>query len=311
MSSKILKIIIFTCIVLVTIYFSMVSLIRGKEVTVPEVRGRMLANARRTCSDNGLTLVEKVRIYDENLEEGTVTAQEPLPGKCVKKGRRIFVTVSSGLKMVVVPDLKGQNFRQAGILLSQSGLKMISLQSQLSSKGSPKSIVIAQNPLPNLEVKKNTPVEVTFSLGEHEKNFIMPDLAGCQLAAARKVLFAEKLLTLKILYKEDASAGKECVLRQNPLPGVEVKPGEMIVLTVNGKPGANRYHRATFKFKVPSGGLLEKRVRVSVMDNDGLRDIYDEILKSGSVIEKPLKLNGAALVRIYLNYELNREEKYD
>ena len=30
-----------------------------------------------------------------------------------------------------------------------------------------------------------------------------------------------------------------------------------------------------------------------------------------SVLEKPMKLNGEALVRIYINNELNREEKYD
>ncbi len=311
MSDKIKKVIVFTCIVLLTGYLTMVFIIRGKQVMVPDIKGLMLLNAKQTCSANGLYLEERGRIYDENLPEGSVTAQEPLPGEYVKKGRRIFVAVSSGLKMISVPDLKDQNLRQAGILLSQSGLKMGSLQAEVYSKDSPKGCVLAQNPPPNLDVKRNTGVEVLVSLGERDRYYVMPNLIGCQIAVVRKALYAAKLLTAKIVYEEDTASGKDCVIRQNPQPGEEVKNGALVSLTVNGKAGANRYRQATLKFKVPRGGLLEKRVKISVMDNDGLRDICNEILRSGSVLEKPMKLNGEALVRIYINNELNREEKYD
>ncbi len=311
MSDKIKQVIVFTSIVLLTGYLTMIFIIRGKQVMVPEIKGLMLENAKQTCSANGLYLEEKGRIYDENLPEGSVTAQEPLPGEYVKKGRRIFVTVSSGLKMISVPDLKDQNLRQAGILLSQSGLKMGSLQAQVNSKDSPKGCVLAQNPPPNLDVKRNTAVEVLVSLGERDRIFVMPNLIGCQISAVRKALYAAKLLTARITYEEDAVSKKDCVTSQSPLPGAEVKSGALVSLTVNGKAGVNRYRQATLKFKVPRGGLIEKRIRIDVMDNDGLRDIFNEILRSGSVLEKPIKLNGAALVHIYVNNELNWVEKYD
>ncbi len=311
MNEKLKKVIVFGCLVLLTGYLTMTFVIRGKQVMVPNIKGLMLLNARQVCGSKGLYLEERAKVFDENLPEGSVTAQEPLPGEYVKKGRRIFVTVSSGLKMINVPDLKDQNMRQARILLSQSGLKLGELAARVYSGDAPAGSVLAQNPPPNLAVKRGAGVDVLVSLGERELYYVMPNLAGVPLPTVRKALYAAKLLTVKISYSQDPAFGKDCVISQNPLPGEEIKKGAVVSLIVNGKTEANRFRQAVLKFVVPRGGLLEKRVRVSVLDNDGLTDIYNEIMRSGSTLERSLKLNGEAVVRIYINNELNREEKYD
>ena len=311
MSEKLKKVIVFLCIVLLTGYLTMIFVIRGKQVMVPSIKGLMLENARQTCGAKGLYLEERGKIYDENLPEGSITAQEPLPGEYVKTGRRIFVTVSSGLKMINVPDLKDQNMRQAGILLSQSGLKLGNLQAQVYSSDAAAGSVLAQNPPPNLAVKRNTGVDVLVSLGERDMYYVMPNLMGRPAGAVRKALYAAKLVTGKIVFAHDAAYEKDCVIKQNPMPGEEVKKGSEVSLTVNGRTEENRYRQVAIRFVVPRGGLLEKRVRISVMDNDGLNDIYSEIMRSGSTLDRPVKLNGQAVVKIYVNNELNREEKYD
>ena len=311
MSEKLKKVIVFASIVLLTGYLTMVFVIRGKQVIVPNIKGLMLLNARQVCASKGLYLEERAKVYDENLPEGSVTAQEPLPGEYVKKGRRIFITVSSGLKMINVPDLKDQNLRQARILLSQSGLKLGDLQAQAYSGEVKAGSVLAQNPPPNLAVKRSSGVDVLVSLGERDVYYVMPNLKGKPAASVRKALYAAKLVIGRITYSQDPAYGNDCIIRQNPLPGEEVKKGSVVSLTVNGRVEENRYRQFTLKFTVPRGGLLEKRIRVSVMDNDGLKDIYNEIMRSGSPLERPIKLNGEAVVRIYVNNELNREDKYD
>ncbi len=311
LNERLKTILIFSGIVLLTGYLTMVFVIKGKQVIVPDINGLILAEARKTCTSRGLYIKEKSQMFDENMPEGSVIAQDPLAGENVKQGRTVFVTVSSGLKMISVPDLKDQNIRQSRILLTQSGLLPGKKGAESYSAEIPEGYIIAQNPPPNLSVKRNSTVEVLVSLGEKEISYIMPDFKGRQLSGARKSLASVKLMIKKINYATINGFENGMVVRQDPEAGEKIKKGESVILTVNARESEKTYRLIAVKYNVPTGGLLEKRVKITVMDNDGSRDIYNEIAKSGALIEKSVKVNGEAVLQFYVNNELKEERKND
>ena len=311
MNERFKTILVFSGIVIVTGYLTMVFVIRGKQVIVPDLNGLILEEAAKTCNSRGLYVKEKSQMYDEDMPEGAVVAQDPLAGENVKKGRTVFVTVSSGLKMINVPDLKEQNARQAKILLAQSGLVLGEEGSAVYSSEIPEGYIVAQNPPPNLTVRRSSKVNVLVSLGEKDVSYIMPDFKGRQLAVARKALASVKIMIKKINYATINGLEKGTVILQGPEAGDKVKKGESVVFTINARENEKEYRLVDVKYIVPKGGLLEKRIKFIVMDNDGSRDVLNEIAKSGSVIEKSVKVNGEASLQIYVNNEFKEERKYD
>jgi serine/threonine-protein kinase len=65
-------------------------------VTVPDVRGQKLSEARKALRDAGLVTEE--RRVPNSLPKKTVVSQSPKPGTTAKRGDHVLVTVSDGAK---------------------------------------------------------------------------------------------------------------------------------------------------------------------------------------------------------------------
>jgi len=307
---KVKRIIIFISIIIVSSYITMVYLLKGKQVIVPDIRGRKVEEARKICLAKGLYMKESDEKFDEDVPEGAIISQDPLPGEYVKQGRTIFVTISSGLKMVTVPDLKGESIREAKIRLSQNNL-VLGISSKVHSKDIPEGFIITQNPLPNLTVKRNTSVNVLVSLGEEEESYIMPNLIHKKFSIAKRALFKVKLPLKTVNYVYQDGIDKDIIIEQFPPAGTKIKKGDSVTLTVNLKESDKVYKLVNIIYNVPKGGLVEKRVKMIILDNDGTREVYNEMVRSGMTIEKSVKISGEAILQIFVNNELVEERKYD
>jgi eukaryotic-like serine/threonine-protein kinase len=83
--------------------------IHGREVTVPDLRGKSPAEARRIAEDTGLTADVEREYYSATVPEGKVVSQTPAAGTIVRSGWELRLTVSLGPQRAAIPPVTGQS----------------------------------------------------------------------------------------------------------------------------------------------------------------------------------------------------------
>ncbi|MGC4896642.1 Stk1 family PASTA domain-containing Ser/Thr kinase [Micromonospora sp. DT31] len=121
-------------------------------VTVPNLVGKSLAEARATLARLGLTPVETVKESDKPKDE--ILAQSPADGTGVEKGTQVKLEVSKGPPQVAVPRVIDLPCQQAKQTLESQGFPV---NIQLNPNG----VVRLQSPAENTPVPPGTTVTVT------------------------------------------------------------------------------------------------------------------------------------------------------
>src|SRR5213594_2380979 len=80
----------------------------GGVVDVPSVVGRKYEEARRILDSVGLKPQKPDTVLDNEHGIGTILNQNPHGGARVKRGRRVYLTMSGGDVLVTVPNIKGR-----------------------------------------------------------------------------------------------------------------------------------------------------------------------------------------------------------
>lgn len=122
---------------------------------VPELTGLDVERAKSMLVQHGLVL-GVVGSEKSEHKEGTVISQLPEPGKKVKTGSPVDVTVSE--QVVPVPDLSGLTGDQARALLMKRGLQAGEIRKQFDWQEGGRVIEGKQNPVRYQLVKPGTPV---------------------------------------------------------------------------------------------------------------------------------------------------------
>ena len=92
----------------ITSYIVMPIYVRaGREVKVPDVSELELEHAKKVLTEKRLLYELDIRRYYDGVPPGIVISQRPTPGRIVKQGRKIFLTVSKGREKLGVPYLIG------------------------------------------------------------------------------------------------------------------------------------------------------------------------------------------------------------
>jgi serine/threonine-protein kinase len=84
-----------------------------QQVTVPDVRGISVEDARSALEAEGLTLGEQTEKSDKNIAAGNVIDQSPESGNRIDEGSAVNVVVSTGVEETTVPTLVGLSLDQA------------------------------------------------------------------------------------------------------------------------------------------------------------------------------------------------------
>jgi len=280
----------------------------GREAEVPDIRGKEVTFALEELSRVGLNLKLLERRFDDHIPENYVISQNPRPGIGVKRGKEIKVIISKGSQKVFVPEVKGKGFRSAGITLRQKGLK-IGKVARVYSDLIEEDTVMAQSLEPEVEVDRDSVVNLLVSLGSYPTYFYMPDLIGRSLERASRIIESLRLQTGGITYEVDPELGEGMILNQAPSFGFPVKEKSLVNLVISVKSqtrptGLVRYYM--LHYVVPRG-LFPKRIKIVVSDAQGEREIYNALLSPGKVIDEVIAITGRARAKIYINGELKRE----
>jgi beta-lactam-binding protein with PASTA domain/tRNA A-37 threonylcarbamoyl transferase component Bud32 len=205
---------------------------------VPSLRDEPVGTARTLASDAGLRLRVGSRAYDLTVPAGDVISQSLPPGRHVKGGTVVVVTVSRGPAPVEVPAVVGDTQRLARQLLAAAHLKEVPVL--VYSETVHPGVVVSQSPLPSTSTHRTAPrssaVVVDISKGPHPR--IVPALTGDSWSQVMAKLGAMRLVAAqaqKGAYSMSVPAGD--VVSQSPLPGTSVRRGSTVVVTLSlGKP---------------------------------------------------------------------------
>jgi serine/threonine-protein kinase len=114
-----------------------------QKVFVPNLRGKSVRDAKFSLERNGLILGNIDYSPSEEFPENTIIDQSIQHGNEVKKNSFISIMVSQG-KMndkIIVPNVVGKSFSDAGKILGEAGLKIGQVTYQPSSILLPNTVV--------------------------------------------------------------------------------------------------------------------------------------------------------------------------
>jgi serine/threonine-protein kinase len=204
------------------------------EVEMPDLVGRTVIQAEQIARQAGLSLDIAERTYSATVPPDIVLAQEQPPGKRVKQGRRVGVSVSLGPQMVTVPDLVQQTVQAAQLALD--GLRLRAVLQEANDDVVKAGSVIRQNPPAGSRLPVDAAVTLVVSRGPAQID--MPDVVGKSLPEARRILEERGLVIAHMRTVTSPDRDPGTVVEQAPSAGVKVRPGQTVItVAVTARPG--------------------------------------------------------------------------
>ncbi len=203
----------------------------GGIIEVPSVIGLKYEDAQTKLDSLGFETHKGDVRMDREHPVGIVIIQNPLTGAAVKKGRRVYLTVSGGELLVTVPNIKGRTLRDARFMLEREGLKLGAIEYQ-SSDEFPENTVVEQKLSAGSKVKKNVYVSIVISQGSISEKISVPDLTGKTLQEAEKILIGVGLKPGNITYVPTPDLLPNTIVDQYPRSGEMIAKGQIVDLIV-------------------------------------------------------------------------------
>ncbi len=203
----------------------------GGIITVPNVVGKKYENIKALFDSLNLKLQLPDTVMDNQYPMGVVIRQNPNAEARVKRGRRIYVSISGGDILVTVPNIRGRTLRDAKFALERVNLKLGAIEYDFSDQY-PQNTVIEQRVLQGRKIKRDLYVSVVVSQGTSSDKVSVPDLNQKNLAEAEKLLLSLGLKVGNITYVPSPELLPNTVVQQFPLSGDMVVLGQAVDLFV-------------------------------------------------------------------------------
>lgn len=204
----------------------------GNIVSVPKVTGLPTDEAVRAIEGRGLNVHTVHEQYNEKVPRGRVLNQLPYPNAEVKKGRRIYLTVSKGRETITMPVLIGKSLRDARIALLQKGLEA-GLTTYENSESIPANSIIAQSVPPGSAAPYGATVDLVISRGS-AMEAIVPSLITLTLKEAEDLLEQSNMKIGTKTYEKSESFEPGTIMSQFP-PAGELAQGQLFINIVISK----------------------------------------------------------------------------
>jgi len=211
--------------------------VSSSETTVPNVVGMDESEAIEMLESHGFETAIGDTSYGLEFPKNTVFLQRPEAGDIVKEGRRIFLFISGGEKIVYVPMLKGKTILDAKFALERIGLKLGRVDRIPSSQ--PEDMIFDQEFVAGTPLQQGEIVGITVSAGRGGGSVLVPDLIGKSLSEAQLILNENDLTVGKINYQASATLLPNTVLDQYPSSGNKLNPGDAVDLFVTKSANSN------------------------------------------------------------------------
>jgi serine/threonine-protein kinase len=213
------------------VIFSQV-LLKSEVVSVPDLVGKPVAQARAELLKKDLTLVQKGTESNDRIEKGLIARQEPASGSRIRVTRIVQVYLSSGSGTVTVPDLAEKTLEESLTLLQAAGLTKGKM-TQVHTPRLPAGKILDQRPAPGTVVERGFPVGLLLSQGGLDGRYVMPDLIGLRADSTISRLNGSgfKVADIRYVYYPGAPAG--IIIKQDPPNGYRIQKRNRISFEVS------------------------------------------------------------------------------
>lgn len=278
---------------------------------VPDFVGLSEQDAKGLAREKGLRLtISDIEISSPDIPEGHVVTQDIEAGKEVKRNRVVTLTLSKGATMTVVPDLIGKDMRQIEIALHEADLVVGEVKYQFTSK-IPKDQLITQNPPANKQAKSGSTVDLVLSKGPEPISGTIPNLIGLTREEAERRITETNFTIGNIIEVETTRYLQGYVADQNPPAGTQIMEGTVINLTVSSglfNPKGLEIQSLQVSIHV-SERTYNQQIQIVVTDDNGREIVYEQVHHPDDYISKVVYTVGPAIIQVYNNGELIREER--
>lgn len=189
----------------------------AEPVEVPELVGAHRKRARALLEEAGLGIEEfKRATITGDVPENTVNQQNPVAGTVIRSGDPVKLRFEAA--SAIVPDLTGQTRAEAGLALTDLGLRVGTVTAELN-EGLAIEGVQTQSPPAGERVPGDTAVALTLAMPA----VMVPTVLGETMVEARAQLEAEELTVGRVVFKPTRAfddASYVCAVnRQTPAAG--------------------------------------------------------------------------------------------
>lgn len=258
-------------------------------VIVPNVRSIPQGVARRLLDSAGLRIGKIIpKVTAGRPPVGTVVEQKPAPGTYVRKGIAVHIGVE--VEPVRIPHLIDESFEKAKNMISQSGLKLGTVDRRITGKA-PAETVIEQHPRSGEEVPKGTTVKLVVE----EESVPVPNLQGLNRATAQSTLVNAGLLVERWDKEITGSQPPNTVLRQYPGPNQRVRPGTRVTLVVEAVsvvvPNLIGNHRNNAAVILSQNQLSQGKVFEQITGNHPVGVVFQQDPPAGQRVKLGTRVN--------------------
>jgi len=247
------------------------------KIIVPELKGLTEEEAEKILRAKKL----KLKIGGEKnseLKKGLIIEQDPEGGTGVKEDTVINVTISSGPRMIPVPDIRGLSIEEAENFLKELNLHIMVTGSDIYEVD--RDLIETQNPEGGEKISEGGTVEVTVKTAQSKDMVMVPDVTGKLLFDAKNKLLQEKLIAGTIT-EISSSEIPGTVLAQEPKGGTEVKENTPVDLIVS---------------KEEDTGLITVPDLTGMTKEEGIKELEKAGLKAGKTDEVPSDMEEGTIV---------------
>lgn len=196
-------------------------------VTVTSQIGKPAADAQVALQKLGFT-IEMQRMPDNVVPAEHVISTLPGPDASVSQGSTVVLQVSTGPKILDVPDVAGKTAQEARGILEKAGFTVAKELRTEPSESVSQGNVLSTNPAIGSKTQQTTPIQLTVSSGREQVR--VPDVTSTQLDQATSNL---KGLGFDVRVQQvENSAAVGTVVSQNPSGGANVDKGTTVTLQV-------------------------------------------------------------------------------
>jgi hypothetical protein len=134
------------------------------DVVVPNLIGKQFSDAQKIADSDHFNLVKSDEQFSDVVPAGSIYQMNPAPGRSIKAGKDVDVSVSDGPQLREVPDLSSMTLSRATQMLAKSSLPQGTVTNQFSDTVT-KGLVISQQPAAGSNIPHDTPVNMVVSKG--------------------------------------------------------------------------------------------------------------------------------------------------
>lgn len=217
MFSTLMKIFFAVVIVAIAI-FTYLTLTSPSTVSVPDVAGSSLSEAKTTIKSSGLKVGTVHKVSSDTVESGYVIKTSPTAGSSKKEGSSIDIYVSKGSSGFKIKDYTGQDYQTAvKDLVNNYGVSESQIEiEEVSTSDYDEGVIISQTPSEGETFKVSGDDKITFKVAT-ESTVTMPNLTGYTYSEAIAALTALGVSSSHItVYQADPNSSTGYVQVSSP-----------------------------------------------------------------------------------------------